>query len=276
MEVIRCYEECLRSQNWANLKDALCRLAAHFHERTEDKVVGDVYFMGHSLGGGLAQLYTWYYTAHRKRVPLPGCVCHCISFNGPAIDRRQSEKFISFGRNNRELFAALQIRFHVKHQLEYGDFVPEGGEVHLGARLDELNESSWLDFEANLFKPMPTAQALTILTLDTHGRRIGGAELGLDYTSNSLSYKKLYEFDSSWCLGKDLEEQMGYRILISPKIFEVFRRAIGSVLYYPMLLIRPFVDHIPPGGDENGVISVQYAHNFWEQRKLDTVPLGDM
>jgi len=259
IEITLQLDECLKERNWKLLRKKLSLLAEEFREQVEGKLPQDIYFDGHSLGGGLAQLNMWYYLVSQKRLPVPGCAWHCIDFNGPAINESQGVSFLRFGRANKELMAGLGIRIEVKHQFEFGDFVPEGGQVHEGASPDDVDDSGWLDFVAYIFKPRPTAKALCITTLTTHGRRIGMAENGRDYSEEKLTQKQLYRFDNSWLL-RDLRGKFGYRFLVSPKISEIFRRTIGGMLYYPMRMIRPFIEYRLPGADENGVFAISYTH----------------
>jgi len=259
IEITLKLEECLKAENWKFLRKKLTLLADEFREQVGEKLPQDIYFVGHSLGGGFAQLIMWYDLVYQKRLPAPGCTWHCIDFNGPAINESQSASFLEFGRVHKELMACLGMRIEIKHQFEFGDFVPEGGQVHVAASPDDVDDSGWLNFVSYVFKPKPTAKALGITTLTTHGRRIGMAEIGRDYSVETLTQKQLYRFDRSWLL-RDLRDKFGYRFLVSPKISEMFRRTIGGMLYYPMRMIRPFIEYRLPGADENGVFAISYIH----------------
>lgn len=251
----------LKKEDWDGFLDVLVSVAKDLRELPEHKFVQDLFFIGHSLGGGLAQMHTWYCMINEQRMPLPKCDCFCFNYNGPAIGAQKNCSFLEFGRKHAPLFQALGIKYRIQHQFEYGDFVPEGGQVHLGATKDQKDDSSWLEFISYVFTPMKDAKALSIRTLPTHGRRIETAIVGRDYEFKPLTQNALFRFDTAWYLGWDLQKQFGYRFFVSPKLSEFFRRSFGACIYFPMLGIRPFMNYKLPGADDKGVVSIRYGES---------------
>jgi len=235
----------------------LKRLAKQLKERPKDKISQDIFLLGHSLGAACSQFGMSWFFAQKNRVPLPGQRACCYSSNGPAIDTAAARKFMRYGHENQVLFKKLGVQFRVYLQFEYGDFVPQSGNCHLGT--DPIaDSSSWLRFKSKVFRPLDTATDKAIVTLSTHGRRIGTAKEGLDYCIDPLSQEDLSSFDHSWWLNHRISSLFGYRIFKSPKILEGVRRIAGTLLYYPLLLIGRHVGEQPPQRDKNGVYSISY------------------
>ncbi len=200
------------------------------HELPKHKRAQDLVFIGHSLGGALAQYGAHYFGPGSSRIPCPGCNLTCRSYNGPATNTAIDLDFMKFGREHRELIQGLSQHWKIFHQFEYGDFVPEAGESHLGTEdYHEEIDSEWLDVQIQIFRPLESAHALPITTCPTHGRRIGQATPNFDYELRNLTPKQLSEYDHAWVLSGDLKETFGYRILLSPTITEIARRSIGTV-----------------------------------------------
>jgi hypothetical protein len=218
------------ADNPAEMRAFLFAEAEARRELPKFKRSQDIVFVGHSLGGALAQYGANYFAPGSRRIPCPGCNLICRSYNGPATNSSIDRGFMQFGRTYRELIKGLGQHWKIFHQFEYGDFVPEAGESHLGT--EEYHpeyDQDWLDVHIQIFRPLEGAHALPITTCPTHGRRIGQAVPNFDYQLNTLTASQLSEYDHSWMLSGDVKQLFGYRILISPLITEILRRAIGAV-----------------------------------------------
>ena len=218
--------------------------------------------IGHSLGGALAQRGFHYFGPGMRRIPCPGFHFICRSYNGPATDASVDREFMEFGRKYREVIQGLGQQWKIFHQFEYGDFVPEAGECHLGSNnYNEEYDEEWLHVHTQIFQPKETAHALAITTCPTHGRRISLAVKNLDYQLNFITPKELYDYHHSIVLPKKLIDLFGYRILISPRTTELLRRTFGCV-GYPLLRIRKAIYHtFHPENvqrDAQGVFSCEY------------------
>jgi len=213
-----------------DMRALLMAEAESSRELPKYKRAQDLVFLGHSLGGALAQYGANLFCPSSRRIPCPGCNLTCRSYNGPATNTSIDQNFMQFGREHRELIQGLSQHWKIFHQLEYGDFVPEAGESHLGtADFHEDIDSEWLDVQIQIFRPLESAHALPITTCPTHGRRIGQALPNFDYELRNLTPGQLSEYDHAWVLSGDLRETFGYRILLSPTITEIARRSIGAV-----------------------------------------------
>ncbi|MBS0656006.1 MAG: hypothetical protein JSR46_09530, partial [Verrucomicrobia bacterium] len=242
------------SQEHMSTRDFLYQ-EAHLHkELPEHKIAQDIYWAGHSLGGGLSQFGIYYHGTRRNRIPLQGCTFYCYSSRAPAIDTSADEAFMTFGRKHKQLITELNgQRWKVKHDFEYGDFVPEGGNSHLGTTgyVEEL-DADWLDEEITIFKPSETAQDPDITTHCTHGRRTGKALEGRDFTVKKMSVQELSDFDHSWWMTADLIETFGYRILRSSKIAEYVREIFAQITYPFWHIIVQVYNYIwPPFGQRD-------------------------
>jgi len=254
-------DQLLSSENAQEIRAFLIAQAEKTRELPKDKKAQDIVFVGHSLGGALAQYGIHYFGPGARRIPCPGYHFICRAYDGPATQAAIDEEFLSFGRKYRNLLEGLGQRWKIFHQFEYGDFVPEAGETHLGASPKNFApDRKWLDVHIRVFQPMEKAGALTITTCPTHGRRIGQAFLGSDYQLNALSPDKLYQYHHALFLSGDLKKLFGYQILISPRITEIFRRVIGLSL--PALFLGSFIYQIINPStikrDSRGVFSCDY------------------
>lgn len=204
-------------------------------ELVKYKICSDIAFVGHSLGGTLCE---YYLAKRRDRVPLPGCSFLCYSANAPVIDDALDKAFMRFGRTHKALFQGLQIRFKVLRQFEHGDIFVQGGGTHLGTTgYCEEEDAVWLEQYTYVFKPLEGAEALTMTTLPTHGRRIGGAVRDKDYALFPITPKELYDFHHTWWLSSKEREIFGFRIFQSPMGMEKFRRVFSR-------LIQPFLEFL--------------------------------
>lgn len=211
--------------------------AIELKELPEFKQAEDITFLGHSLGGALAQGGLFHFGPHMNRIPLPGKNFICYFSDSPAIPKSDVDEFYEFGQEHQNLLKYLNQKWQLIGQFEYGDPVPEAGEVHLSAnQLSENRYEQWLSIKNSIFRPKSTATCLTIITTPTHGRRIGLADEGKDYSLKNLSPRELYEYNTSWWLGPHLQKLFGYRFVNSPVISEQIRR-VAALIHTPFKTI---------------------------------------
>lgn len=252
-EILERLHELKTSDTAREIRQFLRSEAEKHKELEEFKIQQDIACIGHSLGGALAQFGAYYFLPRRRRIPLPGCTLTCFASRDPAIDDAQNSLFMRFGEANSHIIQALNGTWKIIHDFEYGDFVPESGHSHLGTPLSQPEaDTSWLDFQATVFKPLDTATRLEITTLHTHDRRQRVCVLGQDYSVQSLSRELLAEFDHRWVLTARLTELFGYRLLRSAKITEFVREA-ASVVLRPFMIVAERINNLlwPPIGRRN-------------------------
>ncbi len=243
-------------------RDFLLSEAELHKELPQYKIGQSVYWIGQSLGGAMAQFHTYYYGPRRHRIPVPGYTYYCYASRGPAIDTYQDRCFMEFGRAHSDVIAGLGPKWVVRQDLEYGDIFPQFGSSHLGTTgYDEAVDSTWLDADFTVFKPLDTAHALAITTMPTHGRRTGMAQEGLDFTKKRITVQTLSDFDHSWWMSGDLQETFGYVYMRSAKIAE-FVRSIFSILSHPFMKLALWIhEYLWPAignRDSNGVWFIKY------------------
>jgi hypothetical protein len=245
------------------IREFLFNEAMLHKELPQFKIAQDLFFTGHSLGGGLSQFAVYYFGPRRSRIPLPGCTFFCYASRAPAIDTHQDTVFMNFGKKHKALISGLNSKpWTVRQDLEYGDFVPEGGESHLGTtNYNEAEDAEWLQPRVTIFTPLETAKDLAITTISTHGRRTGNGVEGRDYSIKTLSANELATFDHSWWMTAETVSTFGFRLLRSPKIAEIFRDVVSRIAYPIWLLVIDIHNTLwPPIGnrDENGVWHLNY------------------
>lgn len=251
------------SASSATIQKFLRDEATLHRELPEFKIAQDISCLGHSLGGSLAEFAIYYYGPRKHRIPLPNYNYICYASRGPAIYTYQDEVFMNFGRQNAELLAALGQRWKVRLQLEYGDFIPESGQSHLGTTgWDPAKDNAWLELNTTVFRPLETAQALPINTISTHGRRTGMAIEGRDFTQTTIDVPLLQQFDHDWWMSEQLIDLFGYRILRSAKLVE-FGRLTAAIVTRPfMIAALKIYNHlhpeIIPANEKFGVIFMRY------------------
>lgn len=138
---------------WKNLTKYY---AKSIGEDVESKTQQQISLTGHSLGGAISQRYLVYYLVDKHRIPLPGYNAEIHVFDDPAINAEDNRSFKDFGNKHWEILETQQSRFRIVRRQEENDFVPAGGEEHLGAAFDEKEEKQlkrWLDFDACVQAP---------------------------------------------------------------------------------------------------------------------------
>jgi hypothetical protein len=252
---------------WANgdslrIREFLLATAENQRELPKFKRAQDIVFIGHSLGGALAQYGMYHFGAGARRIPCPGHHFICRCYNSPATDEGIDRRFMAFGQKYRALLKSFGQQWQVFYQFEYGDFVPETGVSHLGTwQYLPTIDTEWLNILIHIFTPLKNARALAITTCPTHGRRICEARIDADYRIQTLSPDQLYQFHHAAVLPRRLRKLFGYRILVSPILTEAVRRAIGAILV-PFLMIRDKIDHIrhpePVQRNSDGIFICEY------------------
>jgi hypothetical protein len=216
------------------LPDALLAfLLGRAEERKElekFKQVQDVVFLGHSLGGSLAQVWTHHWFAQEKRIPLPHSSFHLYVTNSSGVDDECDERFMQFGRAHQQLFSSLHIQVHVHIQLEYGDFIISNGETYLGIAGYSEEDRTWLRVRAEVFSPLETARLKAITTLPIHERRKAGGELGQDFRITGVEPNQLYGCKHAWWLKHDFSKIFGYGDVINTKVIELVRKVVSAVI----------------------------------------------
>lgn len=214
--------------------------ASNRRELPEYKIATDIAFVGHSLGGALAQGGLCHFGIQRNRIPLPGYKYIAYFIDSPAVTNTDVSQFYNFGIQHQNVLHHLKQRWQLIAQFEYGDFIPQAGEMHLSAtNLPENMYKSWLEIDNTIFRPLDSANAKAIITAPTHGRRIGLAQEGIDYSITSLTPKDLYEYHSCIWLPQELQKIFGYRFFNSPILTEQMRRII-AIVRYPIRWISSF------------------------------------
>lgn len=263
-EVTALYK-LLAQNKYSDVLSVLIEQAHDLHELPDEKIGQDIAFVGHSLGGALAQAGVFEFCTQTKRIPLPGYSIICATSHTPATENKKNAKFITTGDNNEEMLLLNNIHFFVTHQLEKGDVVPQSGESHLGSTVMNTadRKHSWLTFSSYVFAPLPTAQSKEIVTAPTHGRRTGHSVLGRDYSMTPLSQQETHDFDHAWflCCGK-IARVFGYRIIACPKVTELLRRDAGVVKLCCHRLHDKLVTGPGEGDrDKNEVLYMRFSSN---------------
>ena len=258
-EIMPIIQKMREEKQYAALFKELQRQADEFRELPDDKYkqFQDVVATGHSLGASNSEFALVHFMVHNKRLLLPGHKACCFAFDPPAIGNDHDREFMAYGRKHKEVLTTLGITFETNMQMEHGDPVPEGGGSHPGTTGYDKARDSWLVPHIRIFRPLETAQALSMTTLTTHGRRIATAREGEDYTLEHLTPADLAEFDHSWFLRGRVRQLFGYRVLVSPRISEIARKTIGCIIY-PALCVRAWYDYQPFQGD---VVALQYPQS---------------
>lgn len=263
----------MRSErNYPLLLETLLEKSTQLGEDPRMKISQDIAFVGHSLGGGLAQDGVYQFCTRTKRVPLPEATIICSTSHPPAIDNVKNTRFMNLGQEHQEMLSLNRMGYHIWHQFELGDFVPQAGGSHLGTpvyppkpvdyhelSLPSERQRQWLTFHAHVFKPLISAKSMEIVDVPTHGRRIGHAMLDRDYSLQELTSQQVGEFDHALILKGDVRKAFGYRILNSPKLSEWVRKKIGRLAKWGFASLEWFHGFGMGDRDENGVWYMRFS-----------------
>jgi hypothetical protein len=244
----------------------LAENATNRKELPEHKTATDVIFIGHSLGGSLAQQGIVHFGPEIERIPLPGHRYVLRAYDSPAVSLREARLFMRFGKEHGNLLHALKQRWVVSHEMEYGDIIPLGGFRHLGAtRVPREEYQDWLDIPIAVYHPLDTAEALEVASAPTHGRRFSRAVEGRDYSVTRLTSTAFHRFDNSLILDRQQNEVWGFSVLQSPLFTELFRKAVGVTVGTAARVheaVRTYFSP-PPGADirdRDSVLFCSYQH----------------
>lgn len=255
-QIMPIIKELLEKKQFDALEQQFAKHSAEFQERPDDKLRQKVILTGHSLGGANCEFAMYYHFVHHKRVPLPNCKAMCVAFDPPAIGSAQDRAFMAYGRIYREVFDLLNISIDTHIQCEYGDPIPDGGQSHLATTAYDTQDT-WLHPTIRIFRPSENAEALSMTTLPTHGRRTATAVEGKDYSQTPLTPADLAEFDHAIWLSRRIRQVFGNKFLLSPKINECGRRILGGLMYIP-LRIRRLFDYQPIDPEHDDVVALEY------------------
>ena len=245
-------------------------------ELSQYKIAQDVAFIGHSLGGSLAQGGMYLFSSSARRIPLKNRRFYCFSSDAPGISWGENEAIMNYGRAHEVMLSHRNKTWEVSHLFEKGDPVPQAGSRHLGVKpeSDQHDDSEWLNFSAKVFHPLDPAKNIEVYDAPTHGRRIGRAKEAVDFTPYSLSPYSLQDFNSSWFLDKNQQHIWGYKIILSPKLSEGIRRIVG-VGSLPFQKISSLIDRISPPRGSDQWDSNEYFFVLVSRKTLKTLIIKD-
>lgn len=170
----------------------LAKAAVDQNEDVDSKIAQDICITGHSLGGGCAQVGYVHYMSKEERIPLPGKKCSGYFFDDVAINTEDNTQFKEFGKENTALLNRLNSRFEIIRRQEVGDFIPRGGEEHLGATFTDAETKDllkWLRFDAAVSERLLTSTTREISESDTvHATRFEeGKQLRTFYNAKPVT-----------------------------------------------------------------------------------------
>lgn len=171
--------------------DEIEEIAKERKEDVNSKQPSNIAFVGHSLGGGYAQIFTTHFMSQRHRIPCPGHQCTTVALDAPGINKEDNEAFKQFIVDHHALFETLGVQFNIYHQQEKNDPVA-AGHTHLGSA-SSLNEAAFLlshlNFEGELYERLPDATHPIIAQVHTAHEttfHVSGAKEGIDYLKQSF------------------------------------------------------------------------------------------
>ena len=243
---VTAMETFLHKTQYRELVELLIEKADELGEHPRTKKGQDLAFVGHSLGGALAQAGLHTFCVRTSRIPLPGYHIICSTSHAPATKNETNAQFMRMMEENDEMLSLNGIHFYISHQFEKGDFVPQSGGSHLGsvvykskppllpfASTIRHERLTCLSFHAHVFSPLATAQVKEIVSAPTHGRRIGsGTEQ--DYQLTELNSQEVHDFDHALKLRGKLAKVFQYSILSCPKVTEWVRKNLGGRVILPV------------------------------------------
>ncbi len=234
---------------WQNIIETHARDTG---ENSASKKKQDVLYVGHSLGGALAQRYMAEQTLLKDRLPVAGSHTTLYAFDAPGINEVDNRSYMSKGRENAELIKQMNVEPKVIQRYEGGDFIPgAGGGEHLGTVSSEreLREAGqWLLFDASVSTPLEevsnpiigkseSAHATQFASGMKEGRRVGGVSVPADFKrvwmdglqQHDLDHQKVRKYrklDRTFSLGMVTTKViggvllgMGKRIVTHPTLF---------------------------------------------------------
>lgn len=178
----------------------LKNIAIQRKENIESKLAENIDLCGHSLGGACLAAGFMEHVIKQDRVPLPQQSIRLFEFDAPGINDQDNECFKDFGNQHADLLNHLQIGFYLTRRQEAGDFLPRGGETHLGATYTDPETKQvqgWLQFDASVNERLPTSTNTEISeSTSFHATRFAEGVVGVDYTKTPITSKDQGIFDS--------------------------------------------------------------------------------
>jgi len=184
----------------ANVKKSIARewtktlleLATEQNEHPDQKKKDDLVILGHSLGASCSQINIHHFITAKDRMPLPGHKVEMHGYDGPGINSDDNQAFKTFGNRHAGLLKNHKITFDIHHSQEAGDFIPFGGQEHLGSGCDKEEAAkleAWMKFKTEVFERLPNPKHKSIArSSDVHATRYHSGKKDIDY--------KLTEIDS--------------------------------------------------------------------------------
>lgn len=281
------YQEVFKKRNYKGAYE-LCEIwveelekyAKSIGEDLESKEKKDFAFAGHSLGGGLSQIYTVYHFMEKGRMPCPGHKCSTYDFDGTGVSRADNEKYKEYLSEHSEMLKNCSVNFEVYHQHEAGDPVPHIG-THLGSARDLKDAGNVLmnlTFRAAVFKRNPDAKHPTLANAQTvHATQFLEGKEGEDYKKQEIdpymlglmeSYETMADLpkneiqqkgkdlrETVWTFPTPLSPQTEEKIRSHPSLFKLANKMISNWIEHDPTIIN----HLDPYGnfcaDENGLAS---------------------
>lgn len=168
---------------------ALEDYATEIGENADSKTPRSMAFVGHSLGGAYAQVFTCHHLINQHRIPCPNAKCLTMAFDATGIRKDDNEKFKQFVADHFPLLEDLNIAFEIYHQHETHDPVAAVG-IHLGSA-NSPQEAAFLkehvDFTSEVYDRLPDAKHPAIAQAQTaHATQFLGGTEGVDYQKRSF------------------------------------------------------------------------------------------
>ena len=177
-------------------------------EHPDQKISTSLHFQGHSLGGALAQQKLVHCLIDQNRIPLQGQNCVVHAFDGPGIAKRDARKFEAYLNRHEELLSHFNAPWQLNLHFEDRDFVPLGGEKHLGSYQER--ERNCLQFNAVVRKSKAESSNQQMYDAKiAHSTRFGYAKKEIDFTEKKLSARELCNLHSWGRAGACVRKKMG-------------------------------------------------------------------
>lgn len=232
------------------------------------KVMQDIHFMGHSLGGVFVQQSLHRLCSLRKRIPLIDCKYQCSLYDAPGRTKKDAHEFITFGRDHRELLTTLRQKWEINYHFEKEDSIPLGGEAYVGTFEYTDADQDWLKVSGVVYTPLTGGEAgvavnvptdSAIVAMSAHGRRFALAQEGQHYLSHTLTATELNDFKPN--LTGAMRRVFGFQDWYLPGSTEKVRRVAGALNFaWPPTLYkmaRNWVGRsVDAELDANGVMTV--------------------
>lgn len=271
--------------------EELEKYAKGIREDLASKEKRDLAFTGHSLGGGLSQIYTVHHLMGKGRMPCPGHHCSTYEFDGTGVTTEDNERYKRFFSEHSELLKTCGVNFEVYHQHETGDPVSSIG-THLGSatNLKDAGEVLMnLHFRAAVLKRNPDAKHPTLANVTTaHATQFLEGKEGIDYSKQAVdpymlglmeSHETMKDFSKKETRQKGekvrsevwtipVSPQTAEKIRSDPALFKLANRMISNWVEPDPQMIQ-FLD--PYGNfyaDENGLSKIEKPVASPAQQKI--------